>query len=201
MAWIKQIDYKDSTGRLRKIYDRIKGEGDYIDNILKVHGLRPFSLEGHMALYKYVLHNQTNSLPVHLLEAIGVYVSSLNQCTYCVDHHFEGMKRLLKDDERAHKILESLNSDQPCDAFERKECTIFDYARKLALNPAELKESDLHKMREEGFDDGEILEVNQVVSYFCYANRTVLGLGVSTDGDILGLSPNDQSNDSNWSHS
>jgi len=31
--------------------------------------------------------------------------------------------------------------------------------------------------------------VNHVVAYFAYANRTALGLGVTTDGDVLGLSP------------
>ena len=49
--------------------------------------------------------------------------------------------------------------------------------------------------------DGEILEINQVCSYFAYANRTVLGLGVITKGDILGLSPNESDDPDNWSHS
>ena len=56
-------------------------------------------------------------------------------------------------------------------------------------------------MRDEGWDDGEILEINQVVSYFNYANRTVNGLGVTTDGDVLGLSPNDSDDPDNWGHS
>jgi hypothetical protein len=49
-------------------------------------------------------------------------------------------------------------------------------------------------------DDGEILEVNQVTAYFAYANRTVLGLGVTTEGDVLGLSPNDSDDPLNWTH-
>jgi uncharacterized protein YciW len=61
-------------------------------------------------------------------------------------------------------------------------------------------ENDLHILREKGFSDGEILEVNQVVAYFNYANRTVLGLGINTEGDILGLSPNDDSSENNWGH-
>lgn len=47
-----------------------------------------------------------------------------------------------------------------------------------------LTESDLAGMRDKGMDDGKILEVNQVVSYFCYANRTVLGLGVRYPGFV-----------------
>ena len=37
-----------------------------------------------------------------------------------------------------------------------------------------------------GASDGEILEVNQVCSYFCYSNRNITGLGVSLEGDKIG---------------
>ena len=56
-------------------------------------------------------------------------------------------------------------------------------------------------MRDAGFDDGEMLEINQVTAYFAYANRTVLGLGIETEGDILGLSPNRSDDPDNWTHS
>ena len=55
-------------------------------------------------------------------------------------------------------------------------------------------------MRAAGFDDGEILEINQVVAYFAYANRTVQGLGVTTRGDVLGLSPPDSDDGAGWRH-
>ncbi len=55
-------------------------------------------------------------------------------------------------------------------------------------------------LRQAGLGDGEILEINQVVSYFAYANRTVLGLGVSTRGDALGLSPGDSERPDDWRH-
>lgn len=200
MSWIKTLTYEESTGKLRKLYDRIKGPDNYIDNILKVHSLRPYSLEGHMAIYKYVLHNSTNTFPVSFLEALGVYVSMLNKCNYCVDHHYQGMRKQLNDDGRAKKIWEALTEDEPELVFEGKELAICNYVRTLTLTPYKLTQRDIKTLREEGADDGEILEVNQVSAYFCYANRTVLGLGVSTEGDILGLSPNDQSDDGNWSH-
>jgi len=41
-------------------------------------------LLGHMTLYKNVLHNSNNTLPKWYLETLGVYVSSLNNCAYCV---------------------------------------------------------------------------------------------------------------------
>lgn len=94
MTWIKTINYKDSTGNLKKIYDRVKGPHNHIDNILKAHSLRPHTLLGHMTLYKNVLHNTNNTLPKWYLEAMGTYVSHLNDCPYCIDHHFAGLRRL-----------------------------------------------------------------------------------------------------------
>ena len=38
-------------------------------------------------------------------------------------------------------------------------------------------------------DDGRILEANQIVGYFNYANRLLNGLGVSTQGDVVGYYP------------
>ena len=95
MSWIKTVPYSNATGKLKKLYDRVKGPDNNIDNIMMLHSLRPHSMEGHMAIYKYVLHHSGNKIPKWFLEALGVWVSSLNECNYCVDHHFAGMKRLL----------------------------------------------------------------------------------------------------------
>ena len=49
-----------------------------------------------------------------------------------------------------------------------------------------MKKSDADLLRNTGCDDGEILEVNQVVAYFNYSNRLLNGLGVTTEGDAVG---------------
>lgn len=201
MSWIKEIDYDDADRQLKKLYDRVKGPGGVIDNVLKVHSLRPHTLYGHMALYKNVLHNSNNQLPKWYLEALGVYVSHLNNCAYCFDHHFAGMKRLLADEERAADIKTAFLNDALDTVFSGADLAGMVYARKLTLEVRGMVEQDLAKLRGAGLSDGEMLEINQVVSYFNYANRTVLGLGVNTEGDIIGLSPNDSDEPDNWSHS
>ena len=200
MTWIKTIPYDDANGKLKKLYDRIKGPDSNVDNIMLAHSLRPHSMEGHMALYKYVLHHPGNTLPIVFLETIGVYVSSLNRCAYCVEHHFSGMSRLLGDGARAAVIRDALEARKPGDAFEGSELAALEYAGKLTIAADTVAEKDIEALRRAGLDDGEILEVNQVTSYFCYANRMVLGLGVSTEGDVIGLSPGDSADPDNWSH-
>ncbi len=201
MSWIKTIAYSESSGRLRKLYDRVKGPDDNVDNIMMAHSLRPHSMEGHMAIYKYVLHHSANTVPKWFLETIGVWVSHLNDCNYCVEHHFGGLKRLLADDARADTILAAIKNRSPETApLDPAQKLALGYAQKLTLDAGSMVEQDVQALRAAGYDDGEILEINQVTAYFNYANRTVLGLGCSTAGDIIGLSPNNSDNPDDWSH-
>jgi len=202
MAWIKTVEYDDSTGRLRQLYDRVKGPDNNVDNIMMAHSLRPHSMEGHMALYKYVLHHTGNTVPKWFLETIGVWVSLLNQCNYCVEHHFSGLKRLMGDDARADALRGALaQQDIAATGLDPAQQATLDYARALTLAPGTMVQAQVIALRDAGYDDGQILEINQVTAYFNYANRTVLGLGCSTTGDILGLSPNKSDTPDDWTHS
>ena len=190
MPWIDTVPYEQSTGRLRQLYDRVKGPGDNVDNIMMMHSLRPHSMEGHMALYKQVLHHTGNTVPKAFLETIGVWVSLLNRCAYCVEHHCAGLERLLDDDTRSAAIRAALESGAiEAGPFEPREKLALRYAEALTRDPSSATGAMVAGMRAAGYDDGEILEINQITAYFAYANRTVLGLGCSTEGDELGLSP------------
>ena len=190
MPWIETVPYEQAEGRLRRLYDRVKGPGGNVDNIMMMHSLRPHSMEGHMALYKQVLHHSGNTVPKWFLETIGVWVSLLNRCAYCVDHHAKGLERLLADPERSAAIRAALDSGKIDSApFEDKETRALGYAEALTRDPSSVTEAMIEGLRAAGYDDGEILEINQVTAYFAYANRTVLG-----------LSPGKSDSPDDWSH-
>jgi len=202
MAWIKTVFLHDAVGKLKMLYDRVKGPDNNVDNIMMMHSLRPHSMEGHMAIYKYVLHHTGNTVPKWFLETLGVWVSRLNDCDYCVEHHFSGLQRLLQDDAKADALRAAIETRNiaaaPLDEGQR---LAMDYARQLTRDPGGMTQDIVLQLRAAGYTDGEVLEINQVTAYFNYANRTVLGLGCSTKGDILGLSPNKSENPDDWSHS
>jgi uncharacterized peroxidase-related enzyme len=201
MTWIKTVKFEEAIGEVKELYQRIKGPNDNVDNIMMAHSLRPHSMVGHMALYKNVIHHPRNTLPKWLLEAIGVCVSSINNCDYCLEHHYEGMRKLLNDEERSKNIRIALVRCKAEEVFEGIELAAIMYSVNLTLTPEKISLNDIEGLRETGLDDGQILEINQVAAYFAYANRMVLGLGVNEDGDIIGLSPNDSDDIDNWSHS
>lgn len=202
MALINVIAPAQASGRLQKIYQRVQAPGGQVDNVLQVHSLRPHTLEGHMAIYKAVLHHSSNQLPEWYLEAIGVLVSRLNGCIYCATHHAEGLKRLLKMKSLdCNAYLQALDDNEPGEPFTIREQVGLEYAIKLTQTPGKIGVTDIAALRNAGIDDGEILEINQVTAYFAYANRTVSGLGVNTEGEVLGQSPETAGDDSGWSHS
>ena len=55
------------------------------------------------------------------------------------------------------------------------------YAIKLTRKPWEMVEADVVALREAGFSDAAILDINQVTAYYAYANRLVDGLGVELE--------------------
>jgi len=202
MPFINVIEPGQAGGRLQKIYQRVQAPDGQVDNVLQIHSLRPHTLEGHMAIYKAVLHHSGNRLPEWYLESIGVLVSRLNGCSYCASHHAEGLKRLLKAESiDSDAYILSLEHIEPGEPFTPREQLGLAYARKLTQTPGQVEQEDIDGLRNAGFDDGEILEMNQVTAYFCYANRTVSGLGVNTEGEVLGQSPVTGGDDSGWSHS
>jgi uncharacterized peroxidase-related enzyme len=200
MSWIKVIGFDEATGKLKQIYNKIKGPNNQIDNVLSIHSLRPHTLVGHMSLYKNTLHHSNNTFPNWFLELLGTYTSYINKCDYCYKHHFEGMKRFLNDDEKAEALKQHIEADTLSDFLSKNEFALVDYAKKLTFQADKIKKEDIENLKSLGNSDGEILEVNQVVSYFNYANRTVLGLGVNTNNEILGLSPKNKDDESAWNH-
>ena len=55
---------------------------------------------------------------------------------------------------------------------------MLDYAATLTRHPARLTPDDLQRLRDLGFTDQAILQINLIASWFNYINRVADGLGV-----------------------
>lgn len=185
-AWIRMIPVAQATGRLHELYERVKTPHGTVDNVMRVHSLRPETMEGHVVLYRSVLHNAANTLPFWFLEVVASYVSMTNRCDYSLTHHWANARRLIGDPSRAQAVHAALSADEPARVFEGKELELLRYARKLTVQVADMNQADIDALRAAGCEDGEILEVNQVCAYFNYSNRLLNGLGVTTEGDVIG---------------
>ncbi len=191
-AWIKMISDEDADDRLRALLDQARTPHGTVDTVMRVHSLRPATMEGHVTLYRSVLHSGDNALRFWYLEVVASYTSILNDCTYSLTHHFMNVRNLLRDQPRSDRILAALKAARPEDEFEGKELALLRYAAKLTTDVGNMVKSDFEALKIAGCDDGEILEVNQVCAYFNYSNRLLNGLGATTDGDVVGYYKGDE---------
>ncbi|MEA5446532.1 peroxidase-related enzyme [Gammaproteobacteria bacterium AB-CW1] len=183
IMWIDSPAPHELDQRAQRIYAELADDQGRVDGIMRAHALRPHTLEGHLKLYRSVLGHPRNKLPHWFMETIGVLVSRLNGCKYCVAHHRKGLLKSLDDKSRLDKILKWLDKpdDIPPKVFSDKERLALIYAGNLTVAPTQIHEDQLAELRGAGWTDGEILEINQVAAYFAYANRTVMGLGVQIE--------------------
>lgn len=181
--WIEAPPPGELEMRAQRIYAELADGDGRVDAVLRAHSLRPHTLDGHLKLYRSVLGHPANRVPYWFLETIGVLVSRLNGCDYCVAHHRRNLEHALGDDQRAGVILKWLEvpDDIPPDVFADRERLALIYAGHLTVAPTQINEDQIAELRGAGWTDGEILEINQAVSYFAYVNRTVMGLGVQLE--------------------
>ena len=189
-AWIKMISDSEADTALLETLKLARTPHGTVDNVMRVHSLRPNTMRGHVALYRAALHDDNNTIPMWLQETISSYVSLLNDCPYSLANHWANAKHLMADDAKADKIEAALKQRKPEHVFSGAELALMRYTEKLTLTPGAMAQSDVQALKDAGIDDGEILEANQIIGYFNYVNRLLNGLGVTTDGDTVGYYAN-----------
>lgn len=81
-AWIDVIPEDQASGRLAELYQQeLDRRHGVVDNILKVHSLRPTTLADHAALYHTTMHGPSGLTRAER-EMIAVVASSINGCHY-----------------------------------------------------------------------------------------------------------------------
>ena len=57
MAWIKQINENEATGKLKQVYDEILNTRGKISNVMKIHSIDVDSMKHHLDLYLSIIYS------------------------------------------------------------------------------------------------------------------------------------------------
>lgn len=184
MAYIKTINYENSTDELKTVYNNLIKSRGKIAEIHKIHSLNPDVLVKHMELYMAIMFGKS-PLKRYQREMIGVVVSNSNKCDYCVNHHVEALLAYWKDEERAELILDPKRRKKA--GLTDAEILLCELADELTVNPSAISNVHIQKLKDAGISDRDILDATQVIAYFNFVNRLVLGLGVEfTEEEVKG---------------
>jgi uncharacterized peroxidase-related enzyme len=97
-----------------------------------------------------------------------------------VESHAEFLRRVTLDEQLAQSVKKNY---QDADLANREKAML-DYVAKLTRAPKSIEQSDLETLRQHGFTDEAILQVNLIASWFNYINRVADGLGVGRSSAV-----------------
>ena len=81
-AWIHMVGEDEAAGDLAALYHRTRDRRTgKVDNILRIHGQRPRTLEAHWLLYRTVMYGRSG-LSRAEREMVAVVASAANRCHY-----------------------------------------------------------------------------------------------------------------------
>jgi uncharacterized peroxidase-related enzyme len=119
-----------------------------------------------------VLAQQILREPAHLSSAerelIATFTSNLNKCAYCADSHTAFAESLGVDVKELEDVLNQ-NYQGHRLSF------VFDYVKKLTLNPSSLTPDDFNLVIGSGITEEELKDAISVCAAFNYFNRIVEG--------------------------
>ncbi len=95
-------------------------------------------------------------------------------------HHGAGLRRLTNHD----NLVQQLKKDYQQANIAANDRAMLDYVAKLTREPWEMVRQDVEDLRQAGFADADILDINQVAGYYAFVNRLADGLGVELEAEF-----------------
>ncbi len=173
MTFIKTISPDNADDELKKVYDDLVEKRGKIAEVHKIQSLNPEALTAHMDLYMTIMFGES-PLKRYQREMLGVVVSVVNRCEYCIKHHEQALLAYWKDKGKTSQLI----SDRSQIDLSEAERVLCDLAVKLTQNENPDYSGDIAQLQKSGLSDRAVLDAVQVIAYFNFVNRLVLGLGV-----------------------
>ena len=116
-------------------------------------------------------------LPRKERELVAAVTSKVNGCIFCASVHARKASQLSKQTEDVQRLLDVQPGDELGTGQSPRWQAIIDFTARLSATPSLADAHDLARLREQGLDTLEIVDVVQSAAFFSWANRLMLTLG------------------------
>ena len=174
VAWIDTVEWTDASGPLRDAYDWQAAALGEPAEFTMLGSLYPAIVEERLRLYRAVEHCPSQLTAIERQSA-ALVTSRLNGTDHCAS----GLRLKLESLGLESGVLDPIDADPAhvCTGDGRFDA-ICAHAAKLTQSPAAVAEDDVEALRGQGLSDLDILDLNNIVAYYAYINRVVMGLGL-----------------------
>lgn len=176
MTWVKTIEWSEAEGQLRGAYDWQAAALGEPAEFTMLGSMYPAIVEERLRLYQVVENCESSLDPIERQAAAWV-ASLLNGTAHCAS----GLELKLRSLGLDAVTMDAISSDPARAEVEDDRLRIIvRHAAKLTLSPTDMTERDVDELRSVGLDDLDIVDLNNMISYYNYINRVVMGLGLRT---------------------
>ncbi|WP_299183408.1 peroxidase-related enzyme [uncultured Neptuniibacter sp.] len=155
------------------IRDRIlavQEKAGFIPNVFLTLAYRPAEFRSFFAYHDAIMEREGCTLTPAEKEMIIVATSAANGCQYCVIAHGALLRVFAKEpllaDQIAVNYLHAPLSD--------KQKAMLAFALKLSRTPEQINENDYTELKQQGFDDEDILDISGITAFFGLSNRMAI---------------------------
>lgn len=173
--WIRWKFDEEAAGPLKKAFAASIRRSGRVLNIVRLMSLRPSALLASMRLYTTTVRRSSGGLGRPEREMIGVVVSQLNDCPYCLQ---SGLRTLRLELGLNEDLVARLAENWRTAGLSEPVLAVLGFAEKLTRQPGHMSQDDVRELRRHGYNDEEILDIAQVTALFNYATRVSNALGI-----------------------
>ena len=171
------MDASDNP-ELTAVYEDIVAKGfgtDVPSNWFTSQGERPDLLAANWGFAQKLM--MTGQLPATVKQMIIVMISTHNDCPYCRVAHTQGLEAMGVPEQ----VVDCLTTDLNLAKVPPPQRGILEFALKVAREPREVTDDDFRLLRDQGLNDGEIMEAAMIAAYTNFINTWAQVSGIPID--------------------
>ncbi|HYF01519.1 MAG TPA: peroxidase-related enzyme [Planctomycetota bacterium] len=164
MAHLPIVEESQASGDVARVFEDFKSlKGTpFVPNFFKTLALAPNVAQGTWRVYRDVGH--LGSVPRAIKEMIFVAVSRARNCQYCEAAHLALCKLYGVDPKTRELLTQDLDALEPARTRE-----IVKFGVKAATDPRSLTDQDYARLRQNGLNESDIVEVIGMAAFSAYA--------------------------------
>lgn len=175
-GWIASVPPEDATGPLAEAYQSQLKKIGRVTELTQIGSLYPDLVAARLHLYA-VVDATPSDVPDHVRRVVALLTSVLNGCLFCTAGHTEKLAEA-----GYAELAQAIKSDPAgVTTGDTRVDAAISYTRKLVTDPRHIAEDDVATLRDAGWSDLDILDVNNISAYYCYINRVASGLGLQRE--------------------
>lgn len=150
----------------QKYFDICQEKLGLVPNVLQAYAFDVEKLNAFAALYNDLMLADSGLSKLER-EMIGVVVSAINKCFYCLVAHGAAVRELSGDP----VLGETLVMNWRVAKLDPRQREMLTFAEKLTKSSATIEEADRQALRDVGFSDRDIWDIASVAGFFNMSNR------------------------------